>query len=143
MPLYASRPSNSAVVPARDQNAPPVNPGVTIEEPAFLEDLILRLGAVRKQLSNLFTKYCGPRMSMGMPNPYDPDAGTAIEQQLEYQREKTKLEIEEAALVAQINNYAYVASLSVNDHDVDDVASEAHGAIQPEGGDVPGSKDRT
>lgn len=143
MPLYASRDSNSSVVPTPDLNHPTPDPGVSIEEPAFLEDLILRLSDVRKQLSSLWSKYNGPRMAMGCPKPYDPDSGSAIEQQLEYGRQKTKLEIEEASLVRQINNFAYVASLAVNDHDVDDEPSDAHKKYTPDGGDVAGSTDRT
>jgi hypothetical protein len=140
--LYASRNSNSGVVPAVDRNHP--SPDVpTTEEPAFLEDLYMRLAAVRKQLSTLWAKYCGPKMSMGMRDPYDPDSGSAIEQQVEYNREKIKLEIEEAALVAQIQNFTSVAALAVNDHDVDDIPSEAHNVITPAGGDVVGSPDRT
>lgn len=140
MPLYASRDSNSGVVPVVDRNHPSPDPGVVVEEPAFLEGLYLRLAAVRKQLSNIWAKYHGDQMC---PKPYDPNTGSMIEQQVEYNRQKTKLEIEESALVAQINDFVYVASLAVNDHDVDDEPSEAHNVITPAGGDITGAPDRT
>jgi hypothetical protein len=141
--LYASRDSNSGVVPARDQNHPSPDPGVSIEEPAFLEDLYQRLADVRNQLSLLWAKWCRPHMSLGIRDPYDPTKGSAIEQEVEYQRERTRLEMDEAALVYQIKNFTSVASLAVNDHDVDDIPSEAHKSYAASGGDVAGSKDRT
>ena len=137
--LYQSRDSNSAVVPARDFNHPSP-PVAGTEEPAFLEDSYQRLAAVRKQLSGLWTKYMGNRMG---GTPYDPESGSAIEQQVDYDRERRKLELEESALVAQINSFVKVASLAPADNDIDDIPSVAHGAIPESGGDVQGSKDRT
>ncbi len=141
--MCGSDDSNSSVLPTPDLNHPTPDPGVSIEEPAFLEDLYLRLADVRNQLSRLWAKYCKPHMSLGIRDPYDPNTGSEIEIQDEYRRQRTKLEIEESALVVQIRNFTAVASLAVNDHDVDDEPSEAHKTYTSAGGDVTGTPDRT
>ncbi len=119
MPLYSMHRVNPGVVPVKDQNAPTPQVAPETEEPDFLEQRIDQLAAVRKELSGLWAKYVGNRMNC---NPYDPDQPTPLEAQIEYERQRERLERQEGELVAEINSFAYVASLSVNDHDVDDEA---------------------
>lgn len=143
MPLYSSDPTFSpGIRPALDQNAPTPAIAEVTDVPGFYMDLMTQLGAVRQELSNLWAKYNGPKSAFGKdPNPYDPYKGPAIQQQIEYQRERDRLEESEAGLIRQINDYAYVAGLSAgNDHDADDEPDPSeHQSGDAKGGDDPGT----
>lgn len=119
MPLYTSKQVNPGIIPVKDQNAVSPQVAETADEPDFLEGLYDQLAAVRKELSSMWTKYMGRQMNT---SPYNPDEPNAIEARVEYERARERLERQEAELATRINEYAYVASLSVNDHDADDEA---------------------
>ncbi len=141
MPLYSSSygsTPSSGVQPAADKNSPPVDTEVDpVERPEFLTQAINRLAQVRVELSAIMAQdMCHDPCPGGyFKRPTLVEKLNDIESDLTRTEQRKKLETEEAALVAQINNILYVAALRVTP-DVKpprteyDVAGEAPVAVK-------------
>lgn len=111
MPHYSSGRGGAGVMPAEDKNAPtPPSGAPSAPIPEFIVQLQQRLADIRNELSDMMASRYGDMAVPAMSGSPKVTTDTIQQREADYLK-KCRLENEESAICARLNDFLYIGTL--------------------------------